>query len=160
MTFRNQALKIAHGLFEQSRAIREGGQEVAPVAFFMVPAGDQLGIHSVGMTGCPDKDTAAAFMRQHARQVGARYVMHVVEAWAVESGDPATHAAAMSHVLSGGTLADFPGVCEQVYATVDGPDLNYMLRALIREDGSLGPTEGHDAPGIKGRFTNLSGQVP
>lgn len=153
------ARTIHDHFFQVSRQIRESGEEVLPMAFLLVPEGDQLGIIQipVGLVA-PDKDQAAALLRAAAQAHGARYVVHTAEGWYFE-GDENQMRNATSVLLAGGALEHFPGRVEMLLSTMDGPSIVRILRCAIHEDGTLGPTDIQETDGkdAAGRFVNLSG---
>lgn len=154
---KEQALKIHEAVFKIACGIREGGREVLPMAFFLVPFGGQLGVIQAPLTEFDNKDAVAAAIHFAAEQVGALYVIHICEAWSfIGKGDESLAAAAW--IQAGNSLETFPGSVDIIHASMDGPDVNQAWTIEVKKDGSLGEPQLHTGNVTTGRFTNLSGR--
>lgn len=159
----DQAKIIQDELFDVSQNILRGGSEVAPMAFLLVPKGEELVVHALPIYNFVDtKDEAAALIRREAAVRGARYVIHTSEGYIAGSDSGRDQAAAASILMSGGTLRDLPDHREVLVSNLDGPGVNRLLMCVIQEDGTLGETrevETDPAEAAGTRFGNLSGQA-
>ena len=157
------ARTIQDSLFEISRGIREGGQEVQAMAFMLVPNGEAFSVIPFPVYQyARTKAEAADLIQQVAQKTGARFVIHTTEAWMAGSTDGQTQAAAHSLVMMGGTLEDLPGRLEILLSFMDGPGIRRNLLAVIN-DGVLGETQDSEntkPAEVPTLFGNLSGQAP
>lgn len=138
---------IHDDLFGISRGIREKGDEVAPMAFLLVPDGDKFAIHALPVyLHANTKDEVAALIRSQAAFRGARYVIHTSEAWVAGGMDPTSQATAAALMMAGGSLEDLPGRKEILMSNLHGPGIRRSLTCFINEDGTLGETSDSDMP--------------
>lgn len=154
---------IHDNLFAISRGIREGGEEVAPMAFLLVPAGDQFTVQALPIYQFVEtKDEAADLIRSQAKARGARYVIHTNEAWVAADNSPTAQATAASLMMSGGSLEDLPGRKEIIMSNLLGPGIRRMITCVIHDDGTLGETQAADQPDppFPTRFGNLAPEAP
>jgi hypothetical protein len=154
---------IQDDLFGISRSIREGGDEVVPMAFLLVPDGDKFAVHALPIYAHANtKDEAAALIQSQAVLRGARYVIHTNEAWVSGATDAAGQALAVSFLMAGGTLEDLPGRREVLMSNLMGPGVRRMLTCYINEDGTLGETFDADQAEdpFPTRFGNLAPEAP
>jgi hypothetical protein len=156
---REQAITLHKGIFDCACTIRRGGQEVLPMAFFLVPDGPG----SLALIQMPlmmeDKDRAATAIRAAAQKVGAMYVAHVCEAWSVQTQDTDEGTAASAWIQAGNSLETFPGAIDIISVSMDGPGINQSWTVEVKKDGTLGEPSLFDSGCSTGRFTNLSGRV-
>jgi hypothetical protein len=115
-----------------------------PMSFLLVmPNGDLIQIPPVVDD---DKDVMVALVRNLAKQMGARYVLSVGEAWV-----------SARNQVEGVRPSEDPARMEALIVSIDGPDLERLALVEIRPDGTLGEPNIQDV--FSGRLANLSGGV-
>jgi hypothetical protein len=140
---------LQNTLFDFARGIREGGQEVAPIAFLVVPNA-LIQVHLMAMP----KDQWRAAILDGISQTRARAVILHTEGWVVGGAQaPAALAAKMAGL---GSLKDFPGrleILQSAMETVDGS--TRTLIASISSEGKLGATEVHEVAPVLGEMVGF-----
>jgi len=141
MISREQALGVYDAVLQQALEFRKEGKEVAMTFFFVLP--EKTVVVPAAMLPTTDKDELASMVRAFAARVGARYVIHVGEAWM--SAMPA----------GGGAPSEQPDRQEVVLASVDGPGLRRMTLVPILPSGDFGePTVTNEYGGRMTDFTD------
>lgn len=151
---------LVGGILDQAVAFREGGDEIPPVFFLVTfPDGEAPIVYQVNPQPSwgDDREGIAHRLRVESEKVGARYVVHLCEAWmSIPTREEAVAAGAW--VTAGYSLEDYPDKTENILLSVDGPDLNQILLHEIHADGSVGERQSVDGE-FGGTFHNLSGHV-
>jgi len=142
MISREQALGVYDAVLQQALEFRKEGKEVAMTFFFVLP--EKTVVVPAAMLPTTDKDELAGMVRAFAARIGARYVIHVGEAW-------------MSAMTTAGDGApsEQPDRQEVVIASVDGPGLRRMTLVPILPSGEFGePTVTNEYGGRLATFTD------
>lgn len=105
------------------------------------------------------KDRGPA-LRRLAQEQGARFVVHVYEAWCAKVVGDEERAAFDAHRAAGGQVRDFDGREEVLLCSVDGPGLNRLWSCPILPDGTAGEPRDACPPGTRwsGNVANLAGR--
>jgi hypothetical protein len=138
MVSREQVLAAYEAVLQQALEFRKEGQEVDMTFFLVLP--EKTVVVPAAMLPTSDKDQLALMVRALAARVGARYVIHVGEAWMSASGDGAP---------SGQSDRQ-----EVVVASVDGPGLRRLTFVPILPNGGFGEPIVTDQYG--GRMTDFT----
>lgn len=141
MVSREQALVVYERVLQQALEFRKEGQEVAMT--FVLVLSEKTIVVPAAMLPTSDKDQLALMVRALAARVGARYVVHVGEAWM----------SAMT-TAGGGAPSEQPDRQEVVLASVDGPGLRRMTLVPILSTGGFGEPTVTDQYG--GRMTDFT----
>lgn len=151
---------LVDGILEQAVAFRKGGDEIPPVFFLVTFPDDETPVvYQVNPhpSWGDDREGVARQMRVESEKVGARYVVHICEAWmSIPTKEEAVAAGAW--VSAGYSLADYPDKTENILLSVDGPDLNQILMHQIYPDGTVGERQTVEGE-FGGTFHNISGHV-
>ena len=142
---------LQDGLFEIARAIREVGEEVAPIAFLILPGGGLVQIHLFTMP----KDKWRATILDGVRKTRATAIVVHTEAWVVGGKDaPAALAAKMAGL---GSLEDFPGRVEILQSAMECRDGTSRTLLADLEDGKLGLTRVSTLQAVGGEMVGFFG---
>ncbi len=152
-------MDVVDHLLSQAVTFRKKGDEIPPT-FFLVsfPENETPLVYQVDPSNWGnDKEGVAQQIRVQSEEVGARYVIHLCEAWmSIPSNEEALAAGAW--INAGMSLASYPDKTENILLSVDGPDLNQILMHRIHDDGSIGERMNVEGE-YGGNFHNLSGHV-
>ena len=141
MISREQVLAAYEAVLQQALEFRKEGQEVAMTFFLVLP--EKTVVVPAAMLPTSDKDQLALMVRALAARVGARYVIHVGEAWM-----------SIMTTAGDGAPSEQPDRQEVVLASVDGPGLRRMTLVPILPNGGFGEPTVTDQYG--GRMTDFT----
>lgn len=142
MISREQVLDAYNAVIQLALELRKEGKEVTMTFIFVLP--EKTVVVPAAMLPTTDKDELAGMVRAFAARIGARYVIHVGEAW-------------MSAMTTAGDGApsEQPDRQEVVLASVDGPGLRRMTLVPILPNGEFGePTVTNEYGGRMTDFTD------
>lgn len=149
---RTDAIDFFNTTLNTSMEFRRTHGEV-PMSFLLVMSnGDIVRIPPVVdddkdvMVALVDKDVMVAIVRNLAKQMGARYVLSLGEAWV-----------SARNTVEGVRPSEDPARMEALIVSIDGPDLERLALVEIRPDGTLGEPNIQDV--FSGRLANPSGGV-
>lgn len=138
MISREQVLDTYETVLQQACAFRREGKEVT-TTFFLVCPDRTLLLPSETLP--PNKEQLAVFVQTAVSLLGARYVIHVGEAW-------------VSSIADGKAPSEQPDRTEVILVTVEGPGLRRIASIPILPDNTLGERTNFDT--FEGRFTNFT----
>jgi hypothetical protein len=147
MGYREKALGVYNAAIQQALEFRRGGQEVTMTFFLVLPNGEKTVLVPAAMLPTTDKDELVGIVRALATRVGARYVIHVSEAWM-----------SAMNTEGDGAPSEQPDRQEVILASVDGPGLRRMtLVPILPNGGGFGEPTVTDSFG--GRMTDFTGNA-
>lgn len=145
MISRKQVLDTYDAVLQQALEFRKEGQEVAMTFFLVLP--EKTVLVPAAILPTTDKDELVGIVRALAARLGARYVIHVSEAWM-----------STMNTEGDGTPSEQPDRQEVVIASVDGPGLRRMtLVPILPNGGGFGEPTVTDSFG--GRMTDFTGSA-
>lgn len=140
MISREQVLDTYEAVVEQACNFRKEGKEVTTTFFLVLP--DRTVIVPASMAQTDSKQQLVAFVRATVAYMGARYVIHVGEAW-------------VSMIADGKAPSEQPDRTEVILVTVEGPGLRRIATIPILPDNTLGErTESNEFGGLFTNFTD------
>lgn len=132
MITQEKARELAEGFFETSKKILQGGKELMPVAFVILPDGHQgqprVDIMGLAFYDNAEKYAACEKVRAHAKKNGAEALVLITDNFYRSSANEADYNDYMKNKYPKGGLKDDPEAKEALGMVIMGPQLKTETR--------------------------------